>query len=660
MQSKLLITGGKGQLAGEILRIDPAALAPSREEMDVGSYEAVDSYCCLRGIGVIIHAAAVTNKFNENVDEEYVRTNIIGTANLALWCIRHDARLVYVSSDYVYPGEAGNFSEEAPLFPVNRYALSKLGGECSVRLVANSLVIRTSFYRELTFSRACVDQFTSRMPIRDAAEAIHALALREDVRGVINVGRPAKRNLHEIVTKEFNRSAEPVRRRDLSVPYHIPHDSSLNVTRFMNLMTQLAASSKSQRICRICGTATLRRYLDLGATPLANSYVKKEELSAPEYKEELALQVCTTCGLSQLTKVVHPDLMFKNYLYVSSTTETFRKHCEEMSVTTSRVAGAREGDLVLDIASNDGCLLSRYQSIGMRVVGVDPAENLAREANAAGIPTINAYWSSSIGNDIASRFGRPRIITATNVFAHVDDMHEFVNGVQACLARQGIFVIECPYVLDFVEKNEFDTAYHEHLSYIGITPLVRLMAMHGMEVFDVEYFSDLHGGTIRTYVCAKGDYARGPRVREFLEREKVFGITAEAPYQAFGERVQLNKRQLIELIRKKRNDGSVIWSYGASAKGNTLVNFFELTAADVPVAIDDNPKKWEYYTPGAHMRITGIDELSTSKVDYLLLLAWNFQKEIIARCAAVHYRGAFIVPVPVPTILAQNTGERKS
>jgi dTDP-4-dehydrorhamnose reductase len=661
VQNNLLITGGKGQLATEIRRLKPSALAPSRDQLDTGSYDAVEEYCRGTDIAIVIHTAAVTNKFNDEVDEGYIRSNIIGTANMALWCIRHGARLVYISSDYVYPGEAGNFSEEAPLFPVNRYALSKLGGECSVRLVENSLVVRTSFYRELKFDKGTVDQFSSRTPIAEAAAAILALALRDDVRGVINVGRAAKRSLHEIVASEFNPSAQPVRRKDLSIPYHIPYDSSLNVTRYTNLMTKPETSSKDQSACRVCGSRTLYRYLDLGATPLANSYVKKEDLSSHEFKEELALQVCTTCGLSQLTKVVHPDLMFKNYLYVSSTTETFRKHCEEMAATTARVAGAREGDLVMDIASNDGCLLSKYQAIGMRVVGVDPAENLAREANAAGIPTLNVYWSSSIANDVASRFGRPKIITATNVFAHVDDVHEFVNGVQSCLARKGIFVIECPYALDFLEKNEFDTAYHEHLSYIGITPLVRLMNMHGMEVFDVEYFQDLHGGTIRTYVCAHGDYPVGTRVRQHIDREAQYGITAEAPYKAFGERVRLNKQQLMALIHRERKAGKVIWAYGASAKGNTLVNFFEITDRDVPVAIDDNPKKWEYFTPGGHLRITGIEELSKSKVDYLLLLAWNFQKEIISRCTAANYRGGFILPVPVPTILpSSSTGDYKA
>ena len=515
----------------------------------------------------------------------------------------------------------------------------------------NSLVVRTSFYRDLNFAKGCVDQFTSRMPIGEVAHAIYRLALRDEVRGVINVGGRVRRSLKDIIQSEFNPQVVPVLRKDIAISYHIPYDSTLNTTRFSNLMTDPAKGSKNQSSCRICSSSSLFGYLDLGRTPLANSYVSEKDLPASEFREELAIQVCRSCGLSQLTRVVHPDLMFKKYLYVSSTTDTFREHCEELATTTARVAALKSGDLVMDIASNDGCLLTKYQAIGMRVVGIDPAENLAVEANAAGVPTLNAYWSAAIGKDVVARFGNPRIITATNVFAHVDDLNEFVRAVDVCMARKGIFVIECPYVVDFIEKNEFDTAYHEHLSYIGITPLVRLMSMHNLDVFDVEYFTDLHGGTIRTFVCRRGDYPRTPRVQLHLDREASFGITEEAPYRAFAERVLLNKRLLRTMIERELTRGKVIWAYGASAKGNTLVNFFEITHEQVSVVIDDNPKKWNYFTPGAHMRIAGIHELATSKVDYLLLLAWNFQKEIIKRCQAAHYEGGFISPVPVPKII---------
>ncbi len=652
MQSKILVTGGSGQLAREIVKLDASILAPSKNEMNVTSYEQIESYCKDKSIDIIIHAGAVTNKFNEDRDQDYVSTNIIGTANVTLWCMRHNVRLVYVSSDYVYPGEVGDYSENAVLFPANKYAASKLGGEISVGIYSNSLIVRTSFYSSLNFPKACTDQFTSRIPIRDAAEAIYKLAQMSNVKGIINLGSLKVRSLYEIVKSEFNPNVEPCLRKDIKISYMIPRDSSMNTIRFHNVMKASMPESKTQTHCRICGSTTLYKYLHLGSTPLANSYVKKEELDKPEFSEELALQVCTTCGLSQLTKIVHPDLMFKNYLYVSSTTQTFRDHCVEMAATTSKVARLSMGDLVMDIASNDGCMLSKFQDIGMSVIGVDPAENLAAEANAAGIRTLCTYWSPSIANDIVSRFGRPKVITATNVFAHVDDVHSFVQAVDVCMAKKGIFVIECPYALDFIEKNEFDTAYHEHLSYIGITPVTKLMSKYGMQVFDVEYFEYLHGGTIRVYVSRLHDYEVSKRVGEYLDREVKFGITTKAPYDAFAQRVLLNRKQLVELLEKEVAKGKVIWTYGASAKGNTLLNFFGITNKLIPVSIDDNPKKWEYYTPGSRLRITGIDELRTANVDYLLLLAWNFQSEIVRRCKAVNYGGAYILPVPEPKIVS--------
>jgi len=411
------------------------------------------------------------------------------------------------------------------------------------------------------------------------------------------------------------------------------------------------SNSKSQTHCRVCESTSLFTYLDLGSTPLANSYLKKEELSSPEFREELAIQVCTRCGLSQLTKVVHPDLMFKNYLYVSSTTETFRNHCAEMAATLSKRAECKSGDVVLDIASNDGCLLSKFKEIGMRVVGVDPAVNLAREANANGIKTLNTYWAPSVAAEIKSTIGKPKVITATNVFAHVDNVHEFIKAVDLCMEEKGIFVIEFPYVLDFIEKNEFDTAYHEHLSYFGITPIVHLMNMHNLQVFDIEYFKDLHGGTTRIYVSSKNDYPVNSCVKKYLDREAQFHITEQDPYRAFAERVMRNKERLLVLLDAERRKGKIIWAYGASAKGNTLINFFGISSDQIPFVIDDNPKKWHYYTPGSRMRITGIEELATVHVDTLLLLAWNFQEEIIRRCKAVGYKGLYILPCPEPKIV---------
>jgi 2-polyprenyl-3-methyl-5-hydroxy-6-metoxy-1,4-benzoquinol methylase len=412
------------------------------------------------------------------------------------------------------------------------------------------------------------------------------------------------------------------------------------------------SQSKLQTSCRVCGGENLFRYLDLGITPLANSYVSPEAVNEPEIAEELSIQVCTACGLSQLTRVVNPDLMFKNYLYVSSTPSTFRRHCSEMAAALIAGVGLAEGELVLDIASNDGCLLRNFLARGMAVVGVDPAENLAREANASGIPTLCDYWSPHLARELVRKFGNPKIITATNVIAHVDDLNSFMRGVSTCLAPRGQFVLECPYVLDFIENNEFDTAYHEHLSYIGITPLRHLGEAHGFELVDVSYFKEIHGGTIRVHFARRGDYVIAPTVNAYLSRETDFGIACRAPYSAFASRVMAVRDRLRSLLEELRSAGSTIWAYGASAKGNTLANFIGLTPDLIPLVIDDNPKKWNLLCPGSHIRIAEPSTLLTAPPDYLLLLAWNFEAEIIRRSLAVGFTGSFIAPVPEPRVIS--------
>jgi len=652
MPSRILVTGGGGQLARELLTIDPSIDAPTRKQLDFSSYDGIVRYCEGKSYDVIIHAGAVTNKFSVDVDEEYIESNIIGTANIVLCAKRLGVRLVYISSDYVYPSERGGYTEESVLFPVNRYAKSKLGGEMAVQLYDNSLIIRTSFYSSLNFPKGCTDQHSSRLSISDAARAIYELSCKDDFHGVINLGSGQKRSLFDIIRNEFNPLVEPVRRADIKISYIIPPDSSMDTSKYERIIEEVKAKSKDLRRCRVCNSEDLYKYLDLGYTPLANSYLQESQLSGPEYKEELALQLCLNCGLSQLTRIVNPDLMFKNYLYVSSTTQTFRDHCAEFARTATAVAYARPKELVLDIASNDGCLLSKFREVDMNVLGVDPAENIANEANASGIRTLCAYWSTSVARDIVSRFGTTKIITATNVFAHVDDVHEFIEGVNACMAQKGVLVIEVPYLIDFIERSEFDTAYHEHLSYFAISPLSLLMNMHGLQVFDVHYFPHIHGGTVRVFVSRGKDYPVSNSVVKFLEKEGEFGIKNRTRYDLFTKTVMENKIALRQLIFDLRKQGKTIWAYGASAKGNTLMNFFELEKDEIAVAIDDNPKKWGHYAPGSRMRITGISELSLARVDYLLLLAWNFKEEIMRRCKAVNYSGDFILPVPKATIIS--------
>jgi novobiocin biosynthesis protein NovU/D-mycarose 3-C-methyltransferase len=409
-------------------------------------------------------------------------------------------------------------------------------------------------------------------------------------------------------------------------------------------------TAKIHHRCRVCGSTELTRYLDMGATPLANSYLTDQQLATPEPVAELALQICVGCGLSQLTRVVDRDLMFRNYLYVSSTTQTLRDHCSELAETAMRVAGASAGDWALDIASNDGLLLSCFRSLGMRVVGVDPARNLAAEATARGIPTIAEYWNPARAGEVVERYGRPMTITAQNVLGHVDDVHEFVQAVEIALAPQGIVIVEVPYVVDFIERNEFDTAYHEHLSYFGVGPMRELLRGHDLDVFDVDHFPDIHGGTIRVFACHQGARQPDDRVAATLERERAFGIRDSAVYLAFGRRVRQNMDELARLLKTLRSQGKRIWAYGASAKGNTLMNFSGMKAETVPTVVDDNPKKWGLYTPGARMRIVGPSELATAEIDHLLLLAWNFESEIVKRSRAAGFRGSYVRPVPAVSV----------
>lgn len=413
-------------------------------------------------------------------------------------------------------------------------------------------------------------------------------------------------------------------------------------------------ASRTVDRCRMCGSDRLHRYLDLGRTPLANSYLDEESLKEPEFAEELCLQACLDCGLSQLTKAVHPDRMFRHYLYVSSTTATIRDHFAEFARAAAAAAGAAKGDLAVDIASNDGCLLGAFQSVGLEALGVDPAENLAAEANAKGLRTWCGYWSEKTAERLVAEVRRPKVVTAANVFAHVDDLQDFTRGVAACLAPDGVFAIECPYLLDFIEKAEFDTAYHEHLSYVAVSPLARLMEKHGLSVFDVERFPDIHGGTIRVSIARAGTRAPSARLKEFLGREEAFGIRDVAVYDRFAARVLENREALRREVAALVAAGKTIWAYGASAKGNTLLNFFGITSRQVVRAIDDNPKKWGLLTPGAHLKIVGIEELKKSQVDCLLLLAWNFEAEIRRRCQAAGFKGQFLVPVPAARLVSSS------
>jgi SAM-dependent methyltransferase len=353
----------------------------------------------------------------------------------------------------------------------------------------------------------------------------------------------------------------------------------------------------------------------------------------------------------QLGYVVPPEVMFSDYIYVSGTSNTLRRHFGALAAETSHKYHLNNQSFVVDIGSNDGTLLKSFRGIGAKTLGFEPATNIAKLARAAGVDTINKFFGKTVAEEISRRV-KADIIFATNVFAHVDDLGSFLEGVHALLKDTGVFVIEVPYLVDMLEKMLFDTIYHEHLSYFSLGPLVTLFRRFGMKIVDVTP-TDTHGGSIRVHIAASKSELQPARcVEELLQQERKSRLDTLEPYQEFSARIESIKRKLVEMMTNLKADGKTIVGYGAPAKGNTLLNYCNLGKDSLDYIVDENPLKHNMYTPGTHVPILPIQAIQDDKPDYALLLAWNYAPEILEKERT--YRdggGRFIVPIPEPYII---------
>ncbi len=401
------------------------------------------------------------------------------------------------------------------------------------------------------------------------------------------------------------------------------------------------------KACRICKNTSLIKYLDLGKTPLANAIVKKDDIDKEEKTFPLEVMYCPQCHLSQLSVIVNPKIMFSNYPYRSSISKTFIEHCKEIAEIFKKSFDFKENNLVIDIASNDGCMLQQFKEMNFKVLGIDPATNLADIANNNGIETINKFWSIPIAQDILNTKGHAKIITATNVFAHVNDLNEFVEGVKTVLDKDGIFMIEAPHALQMIKHTEFDTIYHEHLSYLLINPLKHLFTEHEMRIFRVDE-TPIHGGTIRVFVCHNNaEHTKEASVDKIIEQEKNETLYNIEGYNEFSKRVEKTKKDLLELLDEIKKEGKKVAAYGASAKGNTLLNYFNIKSDNIEFIADDTPEKQNHFAPGSHIPILESSAIERENPDYLMLLAWNFAKELIRKTSDFEEKGGkYIVPVP--------------
>lgn len=405
--------------------------------------------------------------------------------------------------------------------------------------------------------------------------------------------------------------------------------------------------------CRICNGHKLNRYLNLGLIPLVNSYVTDDALRDEKYPLEILY--CQECSLSQLSIVVAPEKLYRQYAYRSSISETFKKHCELFAEHASQKYHLTSNDLIVDIASNDGCLIREFKKYGANILGIDPAENLVHIANQAGLRSIARFWNMATAKDAESNFGKAKIITATNVFAHVHDVHEFLEAVNILLKEDGIFIVEVPYLVNFINKKEFDTTYHEHLSYFLIKPITHLLADHAFELFDVQQFM-IHGGTVRLHIKKTANRSmtgeRPDSIQWLMDLENDLGLHDFKKYKEFSNDVENVKRNFIDTLKGLKDKKKKIAAYGASAKGNVLLNFCNIGKDVISYIIDDTPEKIGKFTPGNHIPIVSYDMINNERPDYLVLLAWNFAEELMQKTGAYKSGGGrYIIPIPTVRIV---------
>lgn len=408
---------------------------------------------------------------------------------------------------------------------------------------------------------------------------------------------------------------------------------------------------KRRVTCRVCGGSDLTLVLSLGDSPLANAFLSSPDQFDAEMHFPLDLYACRTCSLLQLLDVVDPAFLFRHYLYVTGMSSGMaRHHLGHVRALAERVS-LGPGDLVVDIASNDGSLLRSFASLGVRTLGVEPAANLAALATEGGVETISEFFSPDLASRIVQTYGPARVISAANVLAHVDDPGEFLVGCRVLIADGGVISIEVPYAGDLLDRVEYDTVYHEHLSYFSVRSLLMLCDRSGLSVLDVERMP-VHGGSMRLLLSATGaDHATA--VRAVARDEDAHGLSDLTAFRRFAEAVVSHRAALVSLLERLTAEGKVVVGYGAPAKGTTRLNYCGIGTRLLPFTVDRNPMKVGLYMPGSHIPIRDVSALlSSSPVpDYVLILPWNIADEIMAQEGEYRERGGqFILPVPEPRI----------
>jgi len=407
-----------------------------------------------------------------------------------------------------------------------------------------------------------------------------------------------------------------------------------------------------QSLCRSCGAVLNHTFVDLGMSPLANSYIKPEQRNRMEPFFPLHVYVCEKCLLVQLEQFSSPDDIFSDYAYFSSFSDSWLAHAKAYVDMIADRFHLSEKSKVVEIASNDGYLLKNFVARGIPVLGVEPAANVAEVAKKNGINTKVAFFGEKTALGLTNDAWSADLIIGNNVLAHVPDLNDFVKGLKILLKPTGLITMEFPHLLQLMESNQFDTIYHEHFSYFSFLAVEQVFARHGMKLFDVEELPT-HGGSLRIYACHDQDESKSTqsRARDLKAKEQRAGFGELKHYLSFSPKVEATKRKLLSFLISAKQEGKRVVGYGAPAKGNTLLNYCGVRTDLMDYTVDRSPHKQGHFLPGVHIPIYAPEQIRQTRPDYVLILPWNLKDEVIQQMAFIReWGGKFVVPIPEVTV----------
>ena len=404
--------------------------------------------------------------------------------------------------------------------------------------------------------------------------------------------------------------------------------------------------------CRFCGAPLRLTFVDLGMSPPCQSFLPAARIREMEPFYPLHVFACESCFLVQLEVFVRPEDIFTDYAYFSAYATSWVEHARRYVEMIAQRLGLGEEDLVVELASNDGYLLQHFIGTGVPILGIDPAANVAQDAEARGVPTLVAFFGREVAEKLAAEGKRASLVVGNNVLAQVPDLNDFIAGVKVLLRDDGTATFEFPHLLHLLDRLEYDTIYHEHFSYFSFATIVEIARAHDLDVYDVEEIPT-HGGSLRVYVQHReGPHETGAAVAALLTREDEEGLRSPERYARFAEDVKESKRALLELLIRLRREGKQVVGYGAPGKGNTLLNYCGIRTDLLDYTVDRNPHRQGFFTPGTHIPIYAPEKIAETRPDYIVVLPWNLIDEISEQLEYVReWGGQLIVPIPHATIV---------